>query len=77
MHRHRVDLARKADEVLTGLDDDAHDHVLALIDLVAEDPDAWPQPGAWALAEEFSDRAWITFVAHTDGIEVLDIGWLG
>ncbi|MEV5606989.1 hypothetical protein [Streptomyces sp. NPDC052225] len=77
MHRDRVDLARKADEVLTDLDDDAHEHVLALIDSVAEDPDAWPVAGTWELGDEFSDRAWITYIAHVDGIEIIDVGWAG
>ncbi|MFI7337089.1 hypothetical protein ACIBUY_04015 [Streptomyces sp. NPDC050085] len=73
---HRVDLARKADEVLADLDDRARAHVLALIDSVAEEPDDWPTAGTWELAEEFTDRAWIMYIAHADGIEVLDIGWL-
>jgi len=73
----RVDLARKATEVMHDLPDDAHEAVIALIDHIAENPAEWPPAGSWHLGEAFSRQGWITYIAHVDGIEIMDVGWTG
>ncbi|MFJ4576863.1 hypothetical protein ACIP4W_36765 [Streptomyces sp. NPDC088846] len=43
---------------------------------VAKHPDRWPAPGGEEVVDEFGTRCWISCVAHSDGLEVRDIGWL-
>ncbi|MEV6791268.1 hypothetical protein AB0M87_04535 [Streptomyces sp. NPDC051320] len=48
---------------------------LALIAAVRADPARWPAAGGEELSEAFGRYSWISYVAHRDGIQVLDIGW--
>ncbi|MCF3124032.1 hypothetical protein IPZ68_30640 [Streptomyces arenae] len=67
---HRVELTRTADEVLTGMPDDVHEEMLALIDSVA---DAAGERSAGPVVV-FGASCWGTCTVAGDVVEVLDIG---
>ncbi|MFD4613572.1 hypothetical protein ACFWOT_37040 [Streptomyces sp. NPDC058440] len=38
---------------------------------------SWPAPGGWDGAVQQGRRAWVTYAAYEDGIEVFEMGWNG
>ncbi|MFE0132420.1 hypothetical protein ACFWY6_12735 [Streptomyces sp. NPDC059037] len=68
-----MDLARAADEALWALPDDVHGELLALIDSVADAPDAQPTGAVVA----FGASSWVTCSVSGDVVTVLDVGWTG
>lgn len=73
---YRVDLAVHVEDGLAALSADGCREAMSTIAAALVRPEAWPAPGVWDTARLFGSRTWITFAAHTDGIEVLNIGCL-
>ncbi|MEV0254780.1 hypothetical protein AB0H82_11030 [Streptomyces sp. NPDC050732] len=68
----RVELTDQADAVMEALPDDVHEEVLAVIDAVADAPDA--RAGQAAV---FGASSWVTFSLAGEVVSVLDVGWTG
>ncbi|MFJ5726234.1 hypothetical protein [Streptomyces sp. NPDC093149] len=67
-----------AAEVMAGLpSDEARAAVRDLCAEVAERPERWPAVGGKEVADVFGAWCWVSFVVYLDGVEVLDVGWVG
>ncbi|MCX5327845.1 hypothetical protein [Streptomyces sp. NBC_00140] len=71
-----------ASEVMAELPTDAaRCEVLELVEVVRQDPQAWPDvrdPGSVEeIREAHGSRCWIKYMPHAGAVEVRDIGWVG
>ncbi|WP_405909582.1 hypothetical protein OG742_37270 [Streptomyces sp. NBC_00828] len=74
---YRVDVAVRVEEALAELPDEGRQEVMETIAAVLVRPGVWPEPGGWDVALLFGPRSWVAFAAYLDGIDVVDVGWVG
>ncbi|MFI0141547.1 hypothetical protein [Streptomyces luteogriseus] len=74
---YRVDLTVRAEDTLDELSEDGRREVMECIATVLVRRDVWPELGGWDAAVWFGRRSWVVFAAYPDGIDVLDLGWVG
>ncbi|MFF3057723.1 hypothetical protein [Streptomyces sp. NPDC057909] len=68
----RVELIKRAADVLLDVPADARKEIIMLIGAAAEAP--FPPPGAKAAA--FGNQCWVEYTARGNVIEVIDVGCL-
>ncbi|TLS45401.1 hypothetical protein FE633_15160 [Streptomyces montanus] len=66
----RVEMVKRAADVLFDVPGDAHQEIILLIDAVSE----IPKPQAPTLAAAFSDSCWLVYTVRGDVVEILDVG---
>ncbi|ELP64157.1 hypothetical protein PV735_05405 [Streptomyces turgidiscabies] len=74
---YRIDLSIRAEDALDGLADEGRREVMETIASALIRRDSWPAPGGWDAALWFGPQSWIVFSAYPDGIDVLEVGWVG
>lgn len=72
-----VDLAPQVEKALAEMPEDGRQEVLQTIAAALVRRDMWPTLGGWDGALWFGLRSWVVFVAYADGVDVLDLGWVG
>lgn len=68
----RVELIKRAADVLWDVPDDARKEIILIISATAEAP--FPPPGAKAAA--FGNQCWVEYMARGNVIQVIDVGCL-
>ncbi|GHI04601.1 hypothetical protein AQI88_29735 [Streptomyces cellostaticus] len=74
---YRVELAVQVEDALATLPDAGRQEVMETIAAALVRLDAWPDPGGWDAAVRFGSRSWVMFSAYLDGIDIIDVGWVG